>query len=337
VVIFGGATSTIYGENVEVDWETMLPTFVTASVTAPDLATLIPSGTFGKVAVPVKVYWAGQSTNFASDSAKLTTYSATSPLVSKLSPTEGYSEGGTAITITVENFANLGVVPTSRLDVSASCVDSAGAAVLAAVEEDQTSLRSVAQLLLAAKSAAAFNPVGSSISSVRQGALHTQKRLVGPGMVAGTDPTKIPRKNVWVPFANADDVKPGSVVSGFQYGQEVAIACTKGGKFYGLSNKLPPTGQPATLGDLKGDTIVEPLSGTVYDLNTGKVKNWCPSLIGSLLLKRIIPQEDVETFKVRKSGKTVSVLINVNAKKQFEATYWRGVLDAQGKVDGGYY
>mmetsp|Transcript_67979 Transcript_67979/g.129259 ORF Transcript_67979/g.129259 Transcript_67979/m.129259 type:complete len:221 (+) Transcript_67979:92-754(+) len=193
-------------------------------------------------------------------------------------------------------------------------------------------LNAFAKLLVAANPEAAFNPTfGASPMGT------TAVRSSRPQMIAGTDPNKVPVKNVWVPFAKADDVKPGEVVSGFQYGQEVAIASTKGGKLYGLSNKLPPTGQPATLAELKGDTIVEPLSGTVYDLSTGKVKDWCPSLIGKLLLGRLIPKEDVETFKVRKSGKTISVLINVNAKKQFEAGYWRGVLDAQGKVDGGYY
>jgi hypothetical protein len=40
---------------------------------------------------------------------------------------------------------------------------------------------------------------------------------------------------------------------------------------------------------------------------------------------------------VRKQGGSVQVQINVNAKAQFESKYWRGVLDAQGKVDGGYY
>ena len=40
---------------------------------------------------------------------------------------------------------------------------------------------------------------------------------------------------------------------------------------------------------------------------------------------------------VRKQGGQVQVQINVNAKAQFESKYWRGVLDAQGKVDGGYY
>ena len=42
-------------------------------------------------------------------------------------------------------------------------------------------------------------------------------------------------------------------------------------------------------------------------------------------------------FKVRKQGKAVQALINVNLKAQFEFNYWRGILDSQGKVDGGYY
>lgn len=33
----------------------------------------------------------------------------------------------------------------------------------------------------------------------------------------------------------------------------------------------------------------------------------------------------------------VQVLLDVNAKKRFDSNYWRGILDAQGKVDGGYY
>ena len=54
---------------------------------------------------------------------------------------------------------------------------------------------------------------------------------------------KVSDKNVWVSFAKTTDIKPGDVISGFQYGQEIAIACTKNGGLYALSNKLPPTGQ----------------------------------------------------------------------------------------------
>ena len=37
------------------------------------------------------------------------------------------------------------------------------------------------------------------------------------------DITKIPTKNVWVSFAEARDCKPGTVVSGFKYGQVMLV------------------------------------------------------------------------------------------------------------------
>jgi len=148
----------------------------------------------------------------------------------------------------------------------------------------------------------------------------------------------IPNKNVWVTFADASDCKPGTVVSGFQYGQEIAIATADNGRSYALSNKLPPTGQPATLGNIDGSAIIEPVSATAFNLGTGKVDGeWCPSPIGRLIFGRLVPKQDAITFPLRKTGSKVQVLINVNAKKQFESNYWRGILDAQGKTDGGYY
>merc|ERR1719336_271771 len=132
----------------------------------------------------------------------------------------------------------------------------------------------------------------------------------------------------WVTFAKTSDCKPGTVISGFQYGQEIAIVCDPSGKLYALPNKLPPTGQPATLGSVENGTIVEPISMTAFSLKTGKVVGkWCPSPLGQILLKRIIPKQDVPVYKCRKQGSAVQVLINVNAKAQFESGYWRGILD----------
>jgi len=149
---------------------------------------------------------------------------------------------------------------------------------------------------------------------------------------------KIPNKLVWATFASSSELKPGEVVSGFQFGQEIAIAKTKSGKLFALSNKLPPTGQPATFGKIEGDTIIEPISSTAFKLSTGKVDGkWCPSAIGQLILQRIIAPTDVPVFKVRDQGGKLQVQVNANAKAQFEQKYWRGVLDSQGKVDGGYY
>ena len=150
--------------------------------------------------------------------------------------------------------------------------------------------------------------------------------------------TKIPTKSEWVTFANAGDCKPGTVVSGFKFGQEIAIVTTPNGKLYALSNRLPPIGQPATTGGVFDDVIVEPITATAFSLQTGKPKGpWCPSPIGKLVFSWIVPQTDAIVFPVRKSGNVVQVRIDVNAKAKFEQKYWRGVLDSQGKVDGGYY
>merc|ERR1712151_76382 len=36
-------------------------------------------------------------------------------------------------------------------------------------------------------------------------------------------------------------------------------------------------------------------------------------------------------------GDDIEVLVDTNAKKAYEADYWKGLLDAQGKDDGTYY
>jgi len=147
----------------------------------------------------------------------------------------------------------------------------------------------------------------------------------------------IATKKVWVSFVNSKDCPPGQVASGFRYGQEIAVANDKG-TLYALANKLPPTGQPATFGEIQGKGILkEPITGTLFNMKSGKpVGEWCPTLVGKLF-RLLVGPSDVPTYPVRKSGNNIEVQINVNAKAQFEANYWRGILDSQGKVDGGYY
>lgn len=152
---------------------------------------------------------------------------------------------------------------------------------------------------------------------------------------------EIPVKKVWTDFAYARDIPAGTIGSGFRYGQELAII-NAGGGFFALSNKLPPTGQPATLAKvekLEGQAVVvEPVSGSCFSLKTGKpVGPWCPSLVGRFILSKLVSPTNVPVYPVRKSGDKIQCLIDVNLKAKFEAQYWRGVLDAQGKVDGGYY
>lgn len=85
--------------------------------------------------------------------------------------------------------------------------------------------------------------------------------------------------------------------------------------------------------------IVCPLHRSAFDLRTGKlVGAWCPAppLIGPLTGK-LKSEKSLQTFQCRKQGGKVQVLLDINAKKRFDSNYWRGILDAQGKVDGGYY
>jgi len=147
----------------------------------------------------------------------------------------------------------------------------------------------------------------------------------------------IPTKKSWITFVSAKECPPGQIASGFRYGQEIAIANDKG-SLYAIANKLPPTGQPATFATLEGKGLMkEPVTGTLFNMKTGKpVGEWCPTLVGKIFRLLVGPQ-DVAVYPVRKSGNNIEVQINVNAKAQFEANYWRGVLDSQGKVDGGYY
>jgi nitrite reductase/ring-hydroxylating ferredoxin subunit len=158
-------------------------------------------------------------------------------------------------------------------------------------------------------------------------------RSADPEMSGGA----IPTKKSWISFVSAKECPPGQIASGFRYGQEIAVANDKG-QLYAISNKLPPTGQPATFATLEGKGLMkEPVTGTLFNMKTGKpVGEWCPSLVGKLFRLLVGPQE-VPVYPVRKSGNNIEVQINVNAKAQFEANYWRGVLDSQGKVDGGYY
>eukprot|EP00320_Phaeocystis_rex_P014466 CAMPEP_0119055994 /NCGR_PEP_ID=MMETSP1178-20130426/708_1 /TAXON_ID=33656 /ORGANISM="unid sp, Strain CCMP2000" /LENGTH=202 /DNA_ID=CAMNT_0007036669 /DNA_START=1 /DNA_END=610 /DNA_ORIENTATION=- len=164
--------------------------------------------------------------------------------------------------------------------------------------------------------------------------------LAAPMMMA-TSGVKVvvPDKKVWVSWIDAADAKPGTINSGFRYGQEIAIVCDPKGGLFAMSNKMPPTGQPTTFAKFgeKG-TVVEPITLTEFSTKTGKqVGTWCPSPVGRLLIGRLTSPSDIPVFPVRKQGNSVQVQINVNAKAQFESKYWRGILDAQGKVDGGYY
>jgi len=149
---------------------------------------------------------------------------------------------------------------------------------------------------------------------------------------------EIKPKLQFVKALDAKDIpKPGSATSAVAGGLAICIAVDDKGAIYALGDKCPPVGQPLSFGKVKGGVIEDPVLGTQFDLKTGEVVGkWCPSGIGALLGGLFTP-EGVPTYPVKKSTSGVEVQVDVNYKFAFEANYWSGVLDAQGKADGKYY
>lgn len=91
------------------------------------------------------------------------------------------------------------------------------------------------------------------------------------------------------------------------------------------------------LGPVKAGKIKDPLTGTAFSLKTGEVVGpWCPNFPFSFLFAGIQPA-GLPVFKAKTGGNAVQVEVDINAKTNFESGYWKGILDAQGKADGGYY
>jgi nitrite reductase/ring-hydroxylating ferredoxin subunit len=154
-------------------------------------------------------------------------------------------------------------------------------------------------------------------------------------MKAQLYPSKLQYVNV-IPLK--DLPKPGSATSGVAGGLAICIAVDPRGGIYALGDKCPPVNQPLSFGKVNADgTIEDPVLGTKFSLKTGEVVgNWCPSGIGKLL-GGLFPPTGVPVYPVKQSGGFVQVQVDVNYKFNFEAGYWKGVLDAQGKADGKYY
>jgi|Transcript_18607 nitrite reductase/ring-hydroxylating ferredoxin subunit len=150
---------------------------------------------------------------------------------------------------------------------------------------------------------------------------------------------KFQPKLQYVPCISTKDLPaPGSATSGVAGGLAICIAVDPKGGVYALGDKCPPVNQPLSFGKVNDDgTIQDPVLGTKFSLKTGEVVGkWCPSGIG-LLLGGLFDPSGVPTYPVKQSGGTIQVQVDVNAKANFEAGYWSGILDAQGKADGKYY
>mmetsp|Transcript_54215 Transcript_54215/g.109047 ORF Transcript_54215/g.109047 Transcript_54215/m.109047 type:complete len:183 (+) Transcript_54215:39-587(+) len=138
-------------------------------------------------------------------------------------------------------------------------------------------------------------------------------------------------------IATKDLPKPGKATSAVCGGLDVCIAVATDGLIYAIGNKAPPTGESLAFGKVSKTTIKDPNYGTEFSLSTGKVEGkWLPGGIG-FLLGKVIPATDIPTYKIKKNGAKIQVEVDVNYKLDYESNYWRGILDAQGKTDGGYY
>jgi len=143
----------------------------------------------------------------------------------------------------------------------------------------------------------------------------------------------------FVPCISTDDLPaPGSATSGIAGGLAICIAVDPRGSVYAMGDKCPPVNQPLSFGVVNDDaTIEDPVLGTKFSCKTGDVVGkWCPSGIGRLIGGAFTPT-GVPIYPVRQKGKSIEVKVDVNAKFNFEANYWVGALDAQGKADGKYY
>ena len=142
----------------------------------------------------------------------------------------------------------------------------------------------------------------------------------------------------YVPCISIKDLpKRGKATSGVAGGLAICIAVDKKGSVYALGDKCPPVNQPLSFGKINDDgTIQDPVLGTKFSLKTGDVVQWCPSGIGKIIGGAFTPS-GVPTYPVRQAGGNIEVQVDVNAKFNFEAEYWTGILDAQGKSDGSYY
>lgn len=141
----------------------------------------------------------------------------------------------------------------------------------------------------------------------------------------------------YVPALPLKDLpKRGTATSAVCGGLAICIAVDQAGKVYALGDKCPPVSQPLSFGKVSQGIIEDPVLGTKFSLKNGNVVEWCPSGIGKLL-GGVFEPKGVPVYPVKQAGGNLQVQVDVNAKLNFEADYWSGALDAQGKANGKYY
>jgi len=142
---------------------------------------------------------------------------------------------------------------------------------------------------------------------------------------------------------SAKSIAPTELKAILLAGNDVLIGKTEAGKLFCVGNLCPHIATPLSEGaDVIGDVIVCPLHGSSFKTDTGELIDWCvsPPIIGPLT-GLVVEKKNLLIFECREGGflggGDIEVLVDTNAKKAYEADYWKGLLDAQGKDDGSYY
>jgi len=136
-----------------------------------------------------------------------------------------------------------------------------------------------------------------------------------------------------------NDLEQGEIRTVTLAGLDIAIGKTESGKLFAVGDKAPPTGISLSQGGyVEGECVVEPQYGSKFDAFTGDVIEWCtfPPLLGPAIGLFMGGPTMIATFQCRDGG-SIQVEVDTNARKAYEADYWKGLLDAQGKNDGTYY
>mmetsp|Transcript_5493 Transcript_5493/g.11125 ORF Transcript_5493/g.11125 Transcript_5493/m.11125 type:complete len:198 (-) Transcript_5493:131-724(-) len=196
-------------------------------------------------------------------------------------------------------------------------------------------LRVVTALLVVA-SASAFAPTGFA-PALRAGSFQGQQVCTKAASTM-TGPTMA---EAWVRMVPAGEVTTTRQQDALIAGTAVLVGRYSNGALWGISAKNSATGTEMYGGrvDEADLTIEDPQWGTKYSLVDGEVVGkWCPKppVLGALI-GAIFPASGVWVPKVREQSGFIEVLLDVDAKADFEKSYWKGILDAQGKADGGYY
>jgi nitrite reductase/ring-hydroxylating ferredoxin subunit len=126
-------------------------------------------------------------------------------------------------------------------------------------------------------------------------------------------------------------------------GLDICLGKTASGKIFAVADKAPPTGTSLTMGgEVEGELVVEPQYGCKFNAFTGEPSGpWCPTppVLGGFIGAVMGGPQMIATFETQTSflSGEIEILVDINSKKAYEADYWKGLLDAQGKNDGTYY